>query len=286
MINGKTKVCAIIGDPIEHSLSPTIHNAAFQACSMDYVFVAFRVKRESLREAMNGMKALGIAGCCVTIPHKVAVMPYLDNIDPLALDIGSVNTIVNNNGLLTGYNTDAPGFLEPLAKREIPLEGKNAVMLGAGGAARAVSFMLVNEGVKLTVLNRTLERAADLAGRIKKSLKKEVISLEMTPDNLERSVSAADILVNTTSVGMSPDVNKTPVPTDLLRKGLVVYDIIYNPGETRLLREAKEKGAVALNGEEMLAWQGALAFEKWTGHKAPIDIMLRELRKALGTHED
>jgi shikimate dehydrogenase len=286
MINGKTKVCAIIGDPIEHSLSPTIHNAAFQACSMDYVFVAFRVKRESLREAMNGMKALGIAGCCVTIPHKVAVMPYLDNIDPLALDIGSVNTIVNNNGLLTGYNTDAPGFLEPLAKREIPLEGKNAVMLGAGGAARAVSFMLVNEGVKLTVLNRTLERAADLAGRIKKSLKKEVVSLEMTPDNLERSVSAADILVNTTSVGMSPDVNKTPVPTDLLRKGLVVYDIIYNPGETRLLREAKEKGAVALNGEEMLAWQGALAFEKWTGHKAPIDIMLRELRKALGTHED
>lgn len=286
MISGKTKVCAIIGDPIEHSLSPTIHNAAFRACGLDYVFVAFRVKRESLREAMNGLRALGMAGCCVTIPHKVAVMPYLDNIDPLALEIGSVNTIVNNNGLLTGYNTDAPGFLEPLSRREIALEGKNTVMLGAGGAARAVSFMLVNRGAKLMILNRTIERAADLSDRLKKALKKDVVPLEMTPDNLKIAITAADILVNTTSIGMTPDVTKTPVPAELLRKGLVVYDIIYNPGETRLLREAKEKGAVVLNGEEMLAWQGALAFEKWTGQKAPIDIMIKELRKALRTHED
>jgi shikimate dehydrogenase len=286
MINGKTKVCAIIGDPIEHSLSPTIHNAAFQACGFDYVFVAFRVKREELKEAVQGMRALNIAGCCVTIPHKVAVISYLDNVDPLAAAIGSVNTIVNNNGLLTGYNTDAPGFLEPIANKGIALEGKNVVMLGAGGAARAVSFMLVNAGVKLTILNRTVEKAADLADRLKKSLNKDVVPCEMSPENLERTVTSADILVNTTSIGMTPDVTKTPVPAGLLRKGLVVYDIIYNPGETRLLREAKGKGAVVLNGEEMLAWQGALAFEKWMGQKPPIDIMIKELRKALGTHED
>jgi shikimate dehydrogenase len=286
MISGKTKVCFIIGDPIEHSLSPAIHNAAFAACSLDFVFVALHVKRESLKEAVAGMRAFNMAGGCVTIPHKVAVMQYLDNIDPVALEIGSVNTIVNNNGILTGYNTDAPGFLEPLANREIELEGKNAVLLGAGGAARAVSFMLVNEGVKLTILNRTLDKALDLADRLKKSLRKDVVPLAMTPQNLEDSVCAADILVNTTSIGMTPDINNTPVPAGLLRKGLVVYDIIYNPAMTRLLKEAKAKGAVTINGEQMLAWQGALAFEKWTGQKAPIDIMIQALHERLGTHED
>ncbi len=286
MINGKTKVYAIIGDPIEHSLSPVIHNAAFQACSLDGVFVAFRVRKEELKDAIRGLKALGVGGFCVTIPHKVAVMPLLDSIDPLAREIGSVNIVVNTDGLLTGYNTDAPGFLEPLARREIELEGKNVVMLGAGGAARAVSFMLVNEGAKLTILNRTLDRAQELAAGIRSSLKKETHALEMNPVNLERAVSSADILVNTTSVGMTPNVSVTPVPAKLLHSGLVVYDIVYTPGETRLLKEAKEKGATVLNGEEMLAWQGALAFEKWTGHKAPVDIMLRELKKALGSHEN
>jgi shikimate dehydrogenase len=286
MISGKTKVCAIIGDPIEHSLSPAIHNAAFNACSLDYVFVAFQVKREELREAVQGFKALGVAGFCVTIPHKVAVMAYLDALDPLAKAIGSVNTVVNNNGILTGYNTDAPGFLEPLTTRGIELEGKNVVMLGAGGAARAVAFMLVNEGARLTVLNRTLSRAGELAGGIKVSLKKDVNTLEMNYENLKRAISQADICVNTTSIGMSPNTNETPVPAELLHKRHIVYDIIYNPAETRLLREAKEKGAKTLNGAEMLAWQGALAFEKWTGYKAPIEIMLKELKRALGYHED
>ena len=286
MINGKTRVCAIIGDPIEHSLSPTIHNAAFNACSLDYVFVAFRVKKDELKQAIEGFRALGVAGFCVTIPHKVAVMEYLDALDPLAEAIGSVNTVVNNNGKLTGFNTDAPGFLEPLARREIEIEGKNVVMLGAGGAARAVAFMLVNEGAKLTVLNRTLPKAEELARGIKNSLKKDIGVLEMTADNLKKAMGKADVFVNTTSVGMSPDINSTPIPVELLRSGLVVYDIIYNPAETRLLREAKSKGAIALNGMEMLAWQGARAFEKWTAYKAPIDVMLKELKKALGYHEN
>ncbi len=286
MITGKTKVCAIIGDPVAHSLSPLIQNAAFRAGSLDYVYVAFRVKKEELREAVGGFKALNIAGFGVTIPHKVAIIPYLDALDPLAKAIGSVNTVVNNNGILTGYNTDAPGFLEPLTTRGIELEGKNVVMLGAGGAARAVSFILVNGGANLTVINRTLPRAEELVEGIKNSLKKDVLASSMSYENLKRATGQADILINTTSVGMFPNVDGTPVPAELLHERHIVYDIIYNPAETRLLREAKEKGAKTLNGAEMLAWQGALAFEKWTGYKAPVDIMLRELQKALGSHED
>ncbi len=286
MITGKTKVCAIIGDPVAHSLSPLIQNAAFRAGSLDYVYVAFRVKKEELKDVVGGFKALNIAGFGVTIPHKVAIIPYLDALDPLAKAIGSVNTVVNNNGILTGYNTDAPGFLEPLTTRGIELEGKNVVMLGAGGAARAVSFILVNGGANLTVINRTLPRAEELAEGIKNSLKKDVLASSMSYENLKRATGQADILINTTSVGMFPNVDGTPVPAELLHKRHIVYDIIYNPAETRLLREAKEKGAKTLNGAEMLAWQGALAFEKWTGYKAPVDIMLRELQKALGSHED
>jgi shikimate dehydrogenase len=194
--------------------------------------------------------------------------------------------VVNNNGRLTGYNTDAPGFLEPLMRREIEIEGKNVVMLGAGGAARAVAFMLVNEGARLTVLNRTLPKAEELAKGIKSSLKKDIGVLVMNADNLKKAMGKADVFVNTTSIGMSPDVNSTPIPAELLRSGLVVYDIIYNPAETRLLHEAKAREAVVLNGVEMLAWQGALAFEKWTAYKAPIDIMLKELKKALGYDEN
>ncbi len=286
MINGKTKTCAIIGDPIEHSMSPIIQNAAFRACNLDCVYVAFRVKREDLKEAIKGFRAIGIRGLNVTIPHKVAIMPLLDAVDPVAEAIGSVNTVVNDNGRLTGYNTDAPGFLEPLANREIELKGKNVTVLGAGGAARAVTFMLANEGANLTLLNRTLARAEELANRIESSLKKKIAVLELNGKNLESAVAGADIVVNTTSVGMTPGVNETPVPAGLLRRGMAVYDIIYNPVETRLLREAREKGAVTLNGVEMLAWQGALAFEKWTAYKAPIDIMLQELRKVLGSHEN
>lgn len=281
MITGKTKVCALIGDPVEHSLSPLIQNAAFQACSLDYVYVTFRVRKDNLEKAIAGVRELGIAGLNVTIPHKVEVIKYLDRLDPVALMIGSVNTVVNENGTLTGYNTDASGFLEPLTTRGIELEGKNVVMLGAGGAARAVSFMLVNGGGNLTILNRTRGRAEELAKGIKSSLKKNANVLEMSNENLKTAISKADILVNTTSAGMSPAVNETPVPSELLQRGLVVYDIIYNPAETRLIREAKEKGAETLNGAEMLCWQGALAFEKWTGYKAPVNLMRRELEKAL-----
>jgi shikimate dehydrogenase len=174
----KTRLCGVIGDPIEHTMSPAIHNAAFTQMGLDYVYVSFHVKEEELDKAIDGMRALNIRGLNVTIPHKVAVIPLLDELDPLAEKIGAVNTIANNNGVLKGYNTDASGFLQALLERGIEPKGEKVVMLGAGGASRAVSFSLVERGVHLVILSRRLERAEELAGRLSTTLNREVKALE------------------------------------------------------------------------------------------------------------
>ena len=285
LISGKTGVCGIIGDPIEHTMSPVMHNAAFRKLGIDYVYLPFRVLPEELEKAVAGMRALNIRGLNVTIPHKVAIIPFLDKLDPLAEKIGAINTIVNEDGVLTGYNTDATGFLRALLEKEIEPEGKNMVILGAGGASRAISFILAERGANPVILNRQLARAEDLARRIAQVFKKEVKALALGEQNLADVLARADILINTTSVGMSPDVDKTPVPAKLLKPGLVVFDIVYNPAKTRLLREAEVAGAKTINGLDMLVWQGALAFEKWTGRKVPLDLMKREAIKAL-RHEN
>ena len=285
LISGKTGVCGIIGDPIEHTMSPVMHNAAFRKLGIDYVYLPFRVLPEELEKAVAGMRALNIRGLNVTIPHKVAIIPFLDKLDPLAEKIGAINTIVNEDGVLTGYNTDAIGFLQALLEKEIEPEGKNMVILGAGGASRAISFILAERGANPVILNRQLARAEDLARRIAQVFKKEVKALALGEQNLADVLVRADILINTTSVGMSPDIDKTPVPAKLLNPGLVVFDIVYNPTKTRLLREAEAAGAKTINGLDMLVWQGALAFEKWTGRKVPLDLMKREAIKAL-RHEN
>jgi shikimate dehydrogenase len=274
-ISGKTKVCALIGDPVEHSMSPTMHNAAFQQMGMDYIYLAFRVEAGELGKAIEGTRALNIRGLNVTIPHKVAVMQFLDKLDPLAEKIGAVNTIVNDEGILTGYNTDASGFLQPLLERGIQPSRKRVIVLGAGGASRAISFMLADSGAELAILNRReeLNWAKELAERISQAFSREVPALELNDDNLARALNETDILVNATSVGMSPRSDETPVSPDLLRPELVVYDIVYNPLQTRLLKEAEAVGANTIGGIEMLVWQGVLAFEKWTDHKPPIDLM-------------
>ena len=284
-MSGKTRLCGVIGDPIEHTMSPAIHNAAFTQMGLDYVYVSFQVKEEELDKAIDGMRALNIRGLNVTIPHKVAVIPLLDELDPLAEKIGAVNTISNNNGVLKGYNTDASGFLQALLERGIKPEEKKVVMLGAGGASRAVSFSLVERGVHLVILNRRLERAEELAGRLSTTFNKEVKALELVAGNLAQVLGEADILVNATSVGMSPDINKTPVPSSLLKPGMVVVDIVYNPIRTRLLREAEAIGAKTVNGVDMFVWQGALAFETWTGAKAPVELMRAEVVRQLESHE-
>lgn len=280
-ISGKTKLCGIIGDPVEHTMSPAMHNASFRKAGLDYLYVPFRVKKEALGKAIEGMKALNIRGLNVTIPHKVAVLQYLDKLDPLAEKIGAVNTIVNDNGVLTGYNTDASGFLQALLGKDIEPKGQNIVILGAGGASRAVSFILAERGANLVILNRSPDGAKKLADSISPTSGKKVAALELNRENLAKTLSKADMLVNTTSVGMTPNTDQTSVTADLLRSSLIVFDIVYNPVRTKLLREAETAGAKIIGGLDMLVWQGALAFEKWTGRKAPLELMRQEATKLL-----
>ncbi len=287
-ISGTTRVCGVIGDPIGHTISPAMHNAAFEEMGIDYLYVPFGVKKEVLGEAIQGMRALNIRGLNVTIPHKVAIIPFLDKLDHLAERIGAVNTVVNDDGILTGYNTDAEGFLQTLLERGIEPEGKSIVILGAGGASRAISFILVERGANLVILNRQLELdwAEDLAHRVSQAFKKEVKALELDEKNLAMVLERADVLINATSVGMSPDTGETPVSAKLLKSGLVVFDIVYNPIKTRLRKEAETAGAKTIGGIDMLVWQGALAFEKWTGLKAPVKLMKEEAVRALERHEN
>ena len=280
-ISGKTKICGLIGDPVEHTMSPAMHNAAFKKLGLDYAYIAFRAKGTELDKAIAGMRALNMRGLNVTIPHKVAVMKLLDKLDPLAEKIGAVNTIVNDDGVLTGYNTDATGFLQPPLEKGIEPEEKVIAILGAGGASRGISSILAEHGARLVILNRNLERAEHLARQVFKNTGKTVTVAELSAANLEQTIGKADILINATSVGMTPGSDETPVPANLLRRGLVVYDIVYNPVETRLLREAKAAGAETISGLDMLVWQGALAFEKWTGQKAPVKLMKKEAMKIL-----
>ncbi len=288
LISGKTRVCGVIGDPIEHTMSPVMHNTAFEKLGIDYLYVPLRVRKEELDKAVDGMRALNIRGLNITIPHKVAIIPYLDKLDPLAEKIGAVNTIVNDDGVLTGYNTDATGFRQALLERGVEPEGKNMVIMGAGGASRAISFILTERGAHLVILNRLLELdwAEELARRLSQVFTKEIEALELNERNLARVLERADILINATSVGMSPDIDETSVPSKLLKPGLVVFDIVYNPIKTRLLREAEEAGAQTISGLDMLVWQGALSFEKWTGLKAPVEVMREEAIKELKRHEN
>lgn len=287
-ISGKTQVCGVIGDPIEHTMSPVMHNAAFRELGLDYVYVAFRVKSDELAGAIEGMRALNIRGLNVTIPHKVSIIPLLDSLDPLAEKIGAVNTVVSKDRALKGYNTDSSGFLQALLDKGVTPEGKNVVILGAGGAARAISFILAEKKANLVILNRLEEMdwAEELARKISSVFGKEVKALELKEPNLRTALGKAELLVNATSVGMSPNINSTPVPARLLRPGLVVFDIVYNPIRTKLATEAAQAGCETVIGLDMLVWQGALAFEIWTGQKAPVGLMKKEAIKVLKGHEN
>jgi len=284
-ISGQTRLCGVIGDPVEHTVSPAMHNAAFKSLGINYVYVPFKVRKNDLASAVEGARALNIRGLNVTIPHKVEIIPLLDELDPLAEKIGAVNVIVNDEGLWKGYNTDADGFLRAMLEQGIETEGKKIVILGAGGASRAISFALAGRCADLTILNRTPASAAVLAVEISKNFAVTVAALELDRKNLVEALERADILVNTTSMGMNPDVDSTPVAGDLIRPRLTVVDIVYNPVKTRLLAEAEKAGARTVSGLNMLVWQGALAFEKWTGLRPPLELMRREAARALKRYE-
>ncbi len=279
--SGALKLCGIIGYPLEFTLSPAMHNAAFKSLGIEYVYLPFKVKEEDLKKAIEGMRALSIRGLNITIPHKVAALALLDELDPMAEKIGAVNTIVNSDGILKGYNTDAGGFLKVLLDRGVEPRGKKIVMLGAGGASRAISFILAEKGASLVILNRGLGRAQELVGNIREIFGSKALALGLTGENLTEALVRADILVNTASVGMTPHADETLVPAELFKSGLLVYDIVYSPIKTRLLKDAEAAGAEIIPGLEMLVWQGASAFKLWTGQEAPVEVMrqaaLREL---------
>jgi shikimate dehydrogenase len=271
-ISGKTRVCAIIGDPVQHSLSPVIHNAAFNELGLNLVYVAFNVGVTELKDAILGAKTLGIHGLNITMPHKHSVMNYLDKINMTAKNIGAVNTILNKNGILIGYNTDGSGAMLALKENGICTEEKKLVLLGAGGAAKAIAYQAAQEVEELVILNRTVEKAKQLA-KILHSFNAKVIGKMLSNNVLYKELTTANILVNATSVGMYPDNNNSPVPSDLLTSDLCVMDIIYNPLNTKLLNDAKYAGAKTVSGVDMLIYQGAVAFEIWTKCTAPVEVM-------------
>lgn len=257
------KIYGVMGDPIAHSMSPDIHNDAFEKENIEAVYHHFHVTKEGLNDAMKGMKALGIEGFNITIPHKTSIIPFLDEVDELALAIGAVNTVVNKNGRFIGYNTDGKGFFKSLCD-EISgdIKAKKTLVIGAGGAARAIYFTLVKEGVKqVDIANRTKERAAQLVS----DCPYDKVSKALSIIEAEESLSQYDLIIQTTSSGMSPELDHSPLKVDQLKTGAIVSDIIYNPLQTKLLREAGEKGAETQNGLGMFINQAALAFEIWTG---------------------
>lgn len=286
VITGKTKVCAVIGYPVEHSLSPVMHNAAFQYLGLDYVYVAFSVPPESLAEAVRGIRGLGIHGVNVTMPHKTSIINYLDELDDGARLAGSVNTILNAGGRLIGYTTDGLGALNALKGAGSDPLGKKVVILGAGGASRSISFTLANYARELVILNRTFKKAISLVEELKGIFgSANVRAGPLSRKVLEEELRDADMLINATSIGMRPNVNETPVERDLLHGKLTVFDVVYDPLETRLLREARSVGAKIVDGLSMLVHQGAISFEIWTGVKAPIEVMREAaLKKIMREH--
>lgn len=257
------KIYGVMGDPIAHSMSPDIHNDAFEKENIEAVYHHFHVTKEGLNDAVKGMKALGIEGFNITIPHKTSIIPFLDEVDELALAIGAVNTVVNKNGRFIGYNTDGKGFFKSLCD-EISgdIKAKKTLVIGAGGAARAIYFTLVKEGVKqVDIANRTKERAAQLVS----DCPYDKVSKALSIIEAEESLSQYDLIIQTTSSGMSPELDHSPLKVDQLKTGAIVSDIIYNPLQTKLLREAGGKGAETQNGLGMFINQAALAFEIWTG---------------------
>jgi shikimate dehydrogenase len=269
MIDGHTKIFGILGRPVTHSLSPVMHNAAFRHLGINAVYVAFPVT--DLFQAVAGLRGLSIGGVSVTIPFKEEIIPLIDDLDPRAAKIGAVNTVVHRDGRLLGYNTDWLGAVTALTAK-VSLKGRHVLILGAGGASRAIAFGIVHKGGKVTLTDIEPTRAAALA----RDLGAEVMPL----DALHRC--DATILVNATPVGMTPEVDGIPLNPELLGRFETVMDIVYQPLQTRLLREAAARGCATIDGLQMLIHQATAQFELWTGQEAPAEVMARAAYGALG----
>lgn len=280
-----TLLLGVMGDPIGHSKSPAMHNIALEASGIPGMYVPLHVKPEQLAEAVAGTKALGFSGFNVTIPHKVEMLKLMDELDESAVCCGAVNTVVIQNGKLKGYNTDGIGYVRSL-KEELnsELSGKHITILGAGGAARGVVYALLREQpASVTVINRTVDKAEQLATEFSNdNLQVQSGSYEA----LDKVLSQTDILINTTSIGMSPNSDETPLEQSRIPEGIIVSDLIYNPLETRFLREAKSRGCTVVGGLGMFVYQGAYAYEYWTGQPAPVSVMRSALLEAMNHQKE
>ncbi|WP_070120738.1 shikimate dehydrogenase [Bacillus marinisedimentorum] len=276
------RLIGLIGDPVAHSKSPQMHNVQFESLGLPFSYHAFQVPDEMLSGAVSGMKALGFKGFNVTIPHKVAVMEYLDEVSDEAMRIGAVNTVVNESGKLVGYNTDGKGYLLSLEKETgISLKGKKLLVIGAGGAARALLVTLLEGGAgRVDIANRSLEKARALVRALSQGACK-VLSLP----EAEQRLGDYDLIVNTTPVGMSPNIEQSPIKVENIKPGAIASDIVYNPLETEFLQQSRKKGAVIHTGIGMFAGQGALAFERWTGRIPDFEAMKRTVLEEMnGSH--
>ena len=279
-----TKLVGIFGYPLAHSISPAFQQAAFDSYSMDVRYESWPVPPEELEREIGRLRTGPYIGANVTVPHKQNVIEFIDTIDPVAARIGAVNTIVRNGEGLTGYNTDATGFIRSLREKGgFEPKGCRALVLGAGGAARAAVFGLLDEGVEsLAIANRTLERATSLANQAS-PLMKGISAMPLHGDELARVAGSADLIVNSTSIGMrhADSEGNSPLAGDHINPRSLVCDMVYNPEDTPLLQEARAAGARVLGGLPMLIYQGAAAFEIWTGKHAPVDVMFRAGESAL-----
>ncbi|WP_077618880.1 shikimate dehydrogenase [Bacillus sinesaloumensis] len=275
------KVYGVIGSPISHSMSPVMLNDIFEHYKLNARYHAFHVRPGEVKAAIEGVRALGLSGINVTIPHKVEVIPYLDEVEEVAANIGAVNTIVNENGKLIGYNTDGNGFIRSLNRviSNEELRSANVLLIGAGGAARGIFISLAAMGVKkIDIVNRTVERATAIIDDCKFDVDSHALSTEEASIHLGKY----QVIVNTTSVGMHPNVEDMPLSVENIASKAIVSDIIYNPFETKLLHEAAKHGAIIQNGIGMFVYQGALAFEKWTGIFPDTNRMEKLVTRLLG----
>ena len=300
MVDGKTQVLGVIGDPIEHTFSPAMHNAGLNELGLNYIYLPFHVKEDMLGECIQGAKAMGIKGLNVTIPHKSNVIKHLDDIDSVASMIGAVNTIQfiydednessnQDNGInvrTKGFNTDGYGCVRAIEEKT-SIKDKKVSITGAGGAARAVAFQIANSGIdELSILNRNLSKAQSLANDLKTNLESIGIDISINAYDLEelkRELSDSDIFIDTTPIGMYPNVDDKPVASaDMLHEDLLVNDIVYTPMKTSLIREAELANAEVVYGYKMLLYQGIRSFEIWLGREAPVEVMEKALLDVLG----
>lgn len=275
-ISPRTQICAVIGNPVAHSLSPAIHNAAYEARDLDFVYVAHHV--EDVKNALAGMRALkNFRGMSITIPHKIEAMKYVDDVVQIDRRIGSINTVIHKQGRLLGLGTDGPGAYKAITDAGVDMDDKQVLILGSGGAARAISFTIIDHAKleKLTILDIDEILLHRLTADLKAGTDTVITSGPLTDNSLGEAMAHADLIIHCTPVGMHPKKDDSLVPPDFFRPGQVVFDIVYTPLETKLLAEAKSFGLKVISGVEMFINQAALQFEHFTGVDAPVEVMRR-----------